>query len=763
MKIKEIINKHTDDERVVNLDKRQINGLHSLQTRKKNGEIIMFPTDKSGGIAVNTPENYNTGMQVHLKDNEEVTMDLYKSTEELLNAHMQVWCKIIKADERTRRNFISNNNEVPPEYGLLKDHKEITDPVKGPPTRPVCGAIISSNYRISYFMSTLLKPFVKLTEEACDSTEDLLSRIKACNINEDIKNCIIGGFDVEALYPSLDIEFAIEKCIEVMSEFDVEYQNFDIEEVGLYLAMNLNEKDLIKEGLQKYCPSRSCPGRRPKTTSAGKKMNKNKRWNKWINRISIPDKNNEKRLILKAIGITLKIIFNNHIYTFNQKLYRQIKRGAIGVGITVEVANLFMVWWDRQLKSNLLKQGVIIKMYSRYVDDGTIVVKTVTDYNEEMDKKEIEKETMEIIKNTANKINKNIKVKADYPSNHNNNRMPSLDLELWIDEVEINGELKPQILHSHYMKPMANKHVILKNSAIAVQKKFRILSNDLLRIMRNVSPKCKNEELEKVVQYYINRLQYSGYNKEDKVSIYKKAKRIYKDMTAKNETGEKPLYRSKSWNLSQRIKEKEKKRRQWFMKGGYVTTMFVEATPNQILAKDIQKQLNGSGLKIKVIEKAGEEIQRKLVKSDPYKSKNCDDENCRICKDNPNINCKSREVNYSVNCEDHKVCKGEYKGETSRSLKERGEEHLQNYYKKEKKSVFYQHMIEKHEGNMKELKFDIYNKYPGDPLLRQVTEAVLIRELKPQLNAKLELSTQNSSRIRKNNVGKFLGSVPPQS
>ena len=138
-----------------------------------------------------------------------------------------------------------------------------------------------------------------------------------------------------------------------------------------------------------------------------------------------------------------------------------------------------------------------------------------------------------------------------------------------------------------------------------------------------------------------------------------------------------------------------------------------------------------------------------MVKSDPYKSKHCDDENCRICKSNPNINCKSREINYGINCEDYKICKGEYKGETSRSLKERGEEHLQDYYKKEKKSVFYQHMIEKHEGNMKELKFDIYNKYPGDPLLRQVTEAVLIRELKPQLNAKLELSTQNSSRIKK--------------
>ena len=77
--------------------------------------------------------------------------------------------------------------------------------------------------------------------------------------------------------------------------------------------------------------------------------------------------------------------------------------------------------------------------------------------------------------------------------------------------------------------------------------------------MRNVSPKCKNVELEKVVQYYINRLQYSGYNKEDKIYIYKKAKRIYKGMIAKSETGETPLYRSKSWNLNERIKEKEKR------------------------------------------------------------------------------------------------------------------------------------------------------------------------------------------------------------
>ena len=179
-----------------------------------------------------------------------------------------------------------------------------------------------------------------------------------------------------------------------------------------------------------------------------------------------------------------------------------------------------MVWWDRQLKTNLSEQGITLKMYSRYVDDGTIVVKTVNEYNGETRKKEIEYQTMQMIKDIANKINKNIQVKTDYPSNHENNRMQSLDLALWIEELEVNGELKPQILHSHYMKHMANKHVILKNSAISTQKKFNILSNDLIIIMRNISPKCKPEELENVVQCYINRLQYSGYNKEEKNYIY---------------------------------------------------------------------------------------------------------------------------------------------------------------------------------------------------------------------------------------------------
>ena len=49
--------------------------------------------------------------------------------------------------------------------------------------------------------------------DICDSTADMLARVEKCNEEKDLKNCIIGSFDVEALYPSIDVDFAVEKCL----------------------------------------------------------------------------------------------------------------------------------------------------------------------------------------------------------------------------------------------------------------------------------------------------------------------------------------------------------------------------------------------------------------------------------------------------------------------------------------------------------------------------------------------------------------------
>ena len=206
VEIERLLTDHTemDSAKYANLSKEQRRGLKSLQERVKRKEIVNYVTDKSGRMCVDTPENYVECMQVHLQNTEKVGADEYRRIEKEINSHMHAWCNIIHADERVRRSFQMEENEVPPQYGLRKDHKHFDDPVKGPPLRPVCGAVIGSNYRMSYFLSRILQPYIKQVPEICDSTADMLARVEKCNEEQDLKNCIIGSFDVEALYPSID-------------------------------------------------------------------------------------------------------------------------------------------------------------------------------------------------------------------------------------------------------------------------------------------------------------------------------------------------------------------------------------------------------------------------------------------------------------------------------------------------------------------------------------------------------------------------------
>ena len=112
----------------------------------------------------------------------------------------------------------------------------------------------------------------------------------------------------------------------------------------------------------------------------------------------------------------------------------------------------------------------------------------------------------------------------DYPSNHENKRLPVLDMEFWIEQVEVNGELKHQILYSHYIKSVSSRYVIHKDSAISYNSKVNILTNELTRVMRNISPYVAKEEKQLHLQYFIHRLQFSGYRKDERIKIYRKAK-----------------------------------------------------------------------------------------------------------------------------------------------------------------------------------------------------------------------------------------------
>ena len=98
---------------------------------------------------------------------------------------------------------------------------------------------------------------------------------------------------------------------------------------------------------------------------------------------------------------------NSHIYTFKKECFKQLHGGVIGVSIAGDVANLFMVWWDRELKICLTSEQIVLLLYSRYVDNGNIIVRSNHENSieeKEIDNEKKEKEIMEKIKVIANSM-----------------------------------------------------------------------------------------------------------------------------------------------------------------------------------------------------------------------------------------------------------------------------------------------------------------------------------------------------------------------
>ena len=137
-----------------------------MQKRVKDREIVVYNTDKCGKLSVDSPNNYVIGMTQHLEGMVKSNMDEYRAVEDKLNGIMNLWCQTMEANKRVRDSLLANNNKVPTLYGLRKDHKPYQQ--HGPPLRPVCGAMVSSNARLSYFISQILAPLVK------DSVNDSL-------------------------------------------------------------------------------------------------------------------------------------------------------------------------------------------------------------------------------------------------------------------------------------------------------------------------------------------------------------------------------------------------------------------------------------------------------------------------------------------------------------------------------------------------------------------------------------------------------------
>ena len=577
----------------------------------------------------------------------------------------------------------------------------------------------------------------------------MLGRVRKVNEEVDLKNCIIGSMDVKALYPSIDIDFAVEKCVEMINKSEVKFEKVNTEELGLYLSLTMSVEERRKLGIEDFCPKRKRTGKNPTITGCGTKDNKEERWECWLKPERTPENEEIKKMVAEALGIAMKTILKKHIFRFNEEIRKQSSGGAIGVKAAGDIAALFMCWWDKEFLKKVNETLRELNLYLRYVDDEYIICEVIPE-NEENRDQEKDERTMKELQKIGNQIHPSIQVTVDYPSNNTNGRMPVLDTEHWLEEVERNGAKRVQVMHSHYSKPMANTYVIHKDSAISGRSKRNILTADLVRGMRNVSTLCTTAERNEKIQFFMSRMQHSGYDTKDRINVYRAAKKKYNEMLRKDSEGITPLYREKNWNRVERVKEKEMKKKSWYKNGKEKAEaiFFVRATPESKLAEECRKEFKKAKLKVKVVEKTGKSIKSNLVKSNPFKKIGCE-KGCTICR--MGVDCKARGVHYRISCEDTECGDAQYEGETSRSTGERFPEHLRLIGDKRErfrqKSAFYEHAWERHGGSIPPLKFEIIGKYPDDPGMRQATEAVSIRLNNPSMNGKREWT--NEPRPRK--------------
>ena len=757
VKLNQITEKYVRDEKASkwsNLEKNEKEGLVSMKKKVQSQESVVFQTDKSGRLSVDSMGNYRAVSQPHVVDSVLITKDEHNQLQQLINAHSAFWVRILNAgsetnsETRIKNNMLNSDSQVAPLYTLRKDHKEYSDEYKGPPVRPVCGAVVGYNCKLSHLVSVVLTEVWKSRENSaiCTSTEDMIAEMNRVNQDQGNDNLIIGSTDVIALYPSLDIEFTIDKVCEVFYESKISIRSVNSQELGLYLALTTSPEVLARMEITNVCPTRKTNrGRPPTITASGSEEQKEKRFKSWNPPVTQPDERAKRIMLKEALRAVLTVIMKNHVFTFDNKIRKQIRGGPIGLKLTGVLAQIFMIWWDKEFATRLNKLAIVMKMNKRYVDDINMAVQATPvgmrykDGKTHMDERSVaedqgisdDERTMTLIKQIGNDIHPSIQLEIDYPSKHQDGKLPILDLKVWMEttkgeETDGQDEKASVIMYEFYSKSMASKTVIHARSAVSWSTKRTVLTQEVLRVLLNCSRLLPWERVVENVNEMVLRMQYSGYSKKFRYEVVDSALKAFRARQRAEREGERPLHRPKEWRKVEREKEKSERKSNWYKRGGNESVIFVPATPNSRLRKEYQKEIKQQGFNIKVVEKAGIAIKRLLQKSDPFKPRQCEREDCPVCSTGGKGPCDGESVTYEIKCIQ---CNSVYVGETARSAYTRGKEHTKSLNNKEERSALWKHCKEKHNSEVKQFRMDVTGVYHNDAMLRQITEGVRINNV----------------------------------
>ena len=243
----------------------------------------------------------------------------------------------------------------------------------------------------------------------------------------------------------------------------------------------------------------------------------------------------------------------------------------------------------------------------------------------------------------------------------------------------------------------------------------------------------------------------------------------YDKIISEDKAGTKPMYRSREWNKEERDLKKNNRKLNWYKTGQkeieYKSVLFVPITKGGKLLKEMKKrehEINkNSDERIKIVEGGGVQLKNLLVDKNPFPNPVCELRKCILCKNNTReikIPCRSNNVGYRLVCEtcEEKGLHRTYEGETARSARTRGAEHMRDYNKGRMDNAMYKHKQNEHNGDEIEYRMEITKSF-RDPLTRQANEAVRISHNNKNeiLNSKTEFNHPPIARITVERSKKF--------
>ena len=176
-----------------NLTPAERRGRQEIRDGIENHEWVLYATDKSGKLVLDTHTNFINSMKPHFETQEEVTISQVHEKEKILNDFSSALSDIVclganaghNQAKRCHQALVVNKSSVPLLGGLRKDHKEGFDPVLGPKCRPLCDGKVGPNAPLANMTSMILKTVRSGVADDLDtevlSTEELQHHIDSYN------------------------------------------------------------------------------------------------------------------------------------------------------------------------------------------------------------------------------------------------------------------------------------------------------------------------------------------------------------------------------------------------------------------------------------------------------------------------------------------------------------------------------------------------------------------------------------------------------